>query len=271
MDKTRPSFSDNPLPKREDRELKPIKEDFNEHQANHKISAMISNCLMANFQDQRSIYDLIYELELYGYQSGDKQAYAHALRAKDILQHLLADNLNYLAIMEYYNGMNAIAPNAGDALEVLAYAHASGVLDEELDINKRKRAEYLNNNSIYNVPPTPPKEDSSQHEVDIKPKPVEVQEAISQDGDNELLPATPNTEPTVENHIYDIRDMVKTKPDTDNILPSPSEVKTTNELDKQNVVDTQAVPQERIEEPKLDDSEVDNTDIGSEVPDISQL
>ena len=196
MDKTRPSFADNPLPKREDRQLNPRSEDFNEHKANHKISAMISNCLMANFQDQRSIYDLIYELEVYGYQSGDKQAFSHALRAKDILQHLIADNLNYLAIMEYYNGMNAIAPNAGDALEVLATAHANGVLDEEIDIDRRKRAEYLNNNSIYSIPPTPPPEDTSQHEIELKPKPVEVQDAIKQDGENELLPVTETPTPT---------------------------------------------------------------------------
>ena len=196
MDKTRPSFADNPLPKREERQLNPRSEDFDEHKANHKISAMISNCLMANFQDQRSIYDLIYELEVYGYQSGDKQAFSHALRAKDILQHLIADNLNYLAIMEYYNGMNAIAPNAGDALEVLATAHANGVLDEEIDIDRRKRAEYLNNNSIYNTAPTPPPEDTSQHEIELKPKPVEVQDAIKQDGENELLPVTETPTPT---------------------------------------------------------------------------
>lgn len=241
MDKTRPSFADNPLPKREERQLNPRSEDFDEHKANHKISAMISNCLMANFQDQRSIYDLIYELEVYGYQSGDKQAFSHALRAKDILQHLIADNLNYLAIMEYYNGMNAIAPNAGDALEVLATAHANGVLDEEIDIDRRKRAEYLNNNSIYSTPPTPPPEDTSQHEIELKPKPVEVQDAIKQDGENDLLPVSPNTEPVDTTPISN-----ETLPDTGHTLDSPSEVKTQDELEQQPVVETHTVQPENI-------------------------
>lgn len=237
MDKTRPSFADNPLPRREDRQLNPRSEDFNEHKANHKISAMISNCLMANFQDQRSIYDLIYELEEYGYQSGDKQAFSHALRAKDILQHLIADNLNYLAIMEYYNGMNAIAPNAGDALEVLATAHANGVLDEEIDIDRRKRAEYLNNNSIYSVPPTVPPEDTSQHEIELKPKPVEVQDAIKQDGENELLPVTETPTPT-EDMLPPSEENVPKEEDTAPEVPVMKEEDSNSSVEKEENIET---------------------------------